>query len=61
MNVMEFVLVPYLLVFGRFNSLFALLFIGIVYYNEFVLKKGLNVDSYDELFKKPSLCRRNLL
>ncbi len=37
MNIIEFILVPELLLWGRFNSLFALLFIVIVYYNEFVL------------------------
>jgi hypothetical protein len=36
MNTLEFILVPDLLLLGRLNSLFALLFIGLVYYNEFV-------------------------
>ena len=39
MNILEFILVPDLLLWGRFNSLFALLFIGFVYYNEFVLNR----------------------
>ena len=37
MNVLEFLLVPELLLWGRMNSLFALLFIIIVWYNEYVL------------------------
>ena len=42
MNIMEYISVPDLLLWGRFNSIFALLFIGLVYYNEFVLNKKLN-------------------
>ncbi|PTB96152.1 hypothetical protein C9994_08620 [Marivirga lumbricoides] len=42
MNMLEFILVPKLLLWGRFNALFALLFILIVYYNEFILKQRLN-------------------
>lgn len=38
MNVLEFFLVPDLLLFGKMNSLFALLFVFVVYYNTFVLK-----------------------
>ncbi|MFS4467731.1 DoxX-like family protein [Maribacter sp. 2210JD10-5] len=45
MNILEFLLVPDLLLWGKFNSLFALLFIGIVYYNEFILKEKLNRKS----------------
>ena len=41
MNTLEFILVPDLLLWGRLNSLFALLFINLVYYNEFVLNKKL--------------------
>ncbi len=37
MNIMEFVLVPDLLLFGRMNLLFALMFIALIYYNEFVM------------------------
>lgn len=43
MNILEFIFVPDLLLWGRFNSVFALLFIGIVYYNEFVLNKKLTL------------------
>lgn len=42
MNIIEFILVPQLLLWGRFNLLFALLFIAIVYYNEFILHKEKN-------------------
>ncbi len=38
MNVLEFFLVPDLLLFGKLNSLFALLFVFVVYYNTFVLQ-----------------------
>lgn len=40
MNILEFVLVPDLLLWGRYNALFAILFIGLVYCNEFVLNKS---------------------
>lgn len=36
MNILEFMLVPDLLLWGRSNALFALLFILVVYWNEFV-------------------------
>jgi uncharacterized membrane protein YphA (DoxX/SURF4 family) len=39
MNLLEFVLVPDLLLWGRFNLVFALLFILFIYYNEFHLNK----------------------
>lgn len=39
MNILEFVLAPDLLLWGKFNSLFALIFIAIVYLNEFHLSK----------------------
>lgn len=35
MNILEFLLVPDLLLWGTFNSLFAFLFILIIYFNEF--------------------------
>lgn len=37
MNTLEFILVPDLLLWGKLNSLFAFIFILIVYYNEFYL------------------------
>lgn len=36
MNVIEFITVPDLLLFGRFNAVFAGLFVGLVYYWGFV-------------------------
>ena len=39
MNTLEFILVPDLLLWGKFNSFFALLFIIVVYCNEFYLNK----------------------
>ena len=39
MNILEFILVPELLLFGKLNSLFALIFTSIIYYNEFVVTK----------------------
>lgn len=41
MNILEFVLVPDLLLWGKLNSVFVLLFILVVYYNEFGLNKKL--------------------
>lgn len=45
MNGLEFFLVPDLLLWGRLNLVFALLFIGLVYYNEFVLNRKLNLQT----------------
>jgi DoxX-like family len=39
MNILEFLLVPNLLLWGRFNSVFAFFFIVVVYFNEFHLSK----------------------
>ncbi len=41
MNAMEFFLAPDLLLWGKANSLFAFLFICLIYYNEFYLGKKL--------------------
>jgi uncharacterized membrane protein YuzA (DUF378 family) len=41
MNIMEFFLAPDLLLWGKANSIFAFLFILIIYYNEFYLGKKL--------------------
>ena len=41
MNILEFVLVPNLLLWGRLNAVFALLFITVVFYKEFVLQRQL--------------------
>lgn len=43
MNILEFIIAPDLLLWGRFNSLFAFLFILLIYFNEFHLNpKKLN-------------------
>jgi uncharacterized membrane protein YphA (DoxX/SURF4 family) len=39
MNTLEFMLVPDLLLWGKFNSLFAFIFILVVYFNEFYFNK----------------------
>lgn len=38
MNILEFLLVPHLLLWGRFNLFFAVLLITVIGYNQFVLK-----------------------
>lgn len=40
MNILEFFLVPDLLLWGRFNLVFAVMFITLIYYNEFKLRQG---------------------
>lgn len=44
MNILEFILVPDLLLWGRFNAIFALLFILVIYYNEFILHSKVNLQ-----------------
>ena len=39
MNTLEFILVPDILLWGRFNALFAFLFVILIYFNEFHLKR----------------------
>ncbi|MFC7526639.1 DoxX-like family protein [Parapedobacter sp. GCM10030251] len=48
MNILEFFLAPDLLLWGRVNAVFAALFIGLIYYWEFVL-------NYDDT-EKSSVC-----
>ena len=43
MNILEFTLAPDLLLWGKYNLVFALLFIALVYYNEYVLNKRTNL------------------
>lgn len=38
MNITEFILVPHMLLWGRLNSIFALLFAGLIYYHTFIQK-----------------------
>jgi hypothetical protein len=39
MNTLEFILAPDLLLWGRFNALYAFMFILLIYYNEFHINK----------------------
>jgi hypothetical protein len=39
MNVIEFILAPDLLLWGKTNLVFAIMFILLIYYNEFILNK----------------------
>lgn len=41
MNFLEFMLVPDLLLWGRFNAAFAAIFILLVFYNEFIVNRKL--------------------
>jgi hypothetical protein len=49
MNILEFFLVPELLLWGRLNILFALLFIVVIYYNEFILNRRQTLQIEDAL------------
>lgn len=40
MNILEFILVPDLLLWGKWNTFFAFLFILVIYYNHFHLNKS---------------------
>lgn len=42
MNILEFIFVPDLLLWGKFNAVFACLLIVVIYYNEFFLPKKYN-------------------
>ena len=44
MNILEFILVPDLLLWGRLNAVFALLFICLVYYNTFILSDRVKLE-----------------
>lgn len=56
MNIIEFIAVPDLLLWGQFNSLFAFLFILIIYFNEFHFNQKLQ-NHHAELPQKSSICR----
>jgi hypothetical protein len=45
MNTLEFILVPDLLLWGKLNSVFALLFVALVFYSEFHLNQKLERQS----------------
>ena len=40
MNILEFLIVPNLLLWGRLNVVFALMFIALIYYSEFKLNRS---------------------
>lgn len=42
MNILEFFLVPELLLWGKWNLVFAIFFIALIYYKEFILKKQIH-------------------
>jgi hypothetical protein len=44
MNILEFIVVPDLLLWGHYNSLFAFLFILLIYFNEFYLKTKTSIS-----------------
>lgn len=45
MNTLEFILAPDLLLWGRLNALFALLFVLVIYFNEFYLSKNNSAEA----------------
>lgn len=45
MNLLEIAFVPELLLWGKFNFIFAILFVVLIYYNEFILTEKLNSES----------------
>ena len=44
MNIIECIAVPHLLLWGYFNGLFAFLFILLIFYNEFFIKRNLALN-----------------
>jgi len=48
MNITEFILVPDLLLWGRMNAVFAIIFMSIIFFNEFYLRKR-HIRINDEL------------
>lgn len=45
MNIIEFIMVPDLLLWGKFNLIFALVFTLIIYINEFIIKHETNQNT----------------
>lgn len=48
MNLLEFILAPDLLLWGKLNIVFAFSFVLLIYYNEFHLKKNTSIQTYAE-------------
>lgn len=44
MNTIEFLLVPELLLWGRMNAIFAIMFMGIIFLNEFCLEESPDIN-----------------
>ena len=44
MNILEFILAPDLLLWGKFNAVFAGMFIVLIFYNEFLLRSKITQD-----------------
>jgi hypothetical protein len=42
MNIIEFIVVPELLLWGKLNIVFAFAFMGLIYFNEYILKNKFN-------------------
>jgi hypothetical protein len=57
MNTMEFIIAPDLLLWGKFNSLFAFLFILVIFINEFVLRKKIVGTNNVFISEKPPFRR----
>jgi len=47
MNIIEYTLVPELLLWGEVNIVFAILFIGLVYYSEYSFSQAFKNEHYD--------------
>lgn len=45
MNIIEFIMAPDLLLWGKLNIVFAFMFICLIFYNEFVLNKKINLPT----------------
>lgn len=49
MNILEFVTVPDLLLWGKLNIIFALIFVSFIYYNEFIVNGGVSLKHPNEI------------
>ena len=47
MNILEFIIVPDLLLWRRFNSVFAAFFVLLIFYNEFIFKQEINTPEIE--------------
>lgn len=58
MNFIEFLYAPDLLLWGKLNSVFAFLFLLVVYFNEFYLNKKKSTNAV--FSEKPPFCSRSI-